>query len=105
MLPRFACCPQERYRTFLESILTHTPLGHEFFHAFPQAIKTNVVAPAADDGRRFDAILKLEMLEDGLAAIAQQLGLAFHGRGSLGLSDAVGASNKGASCCSGLERA
>jgi len=63
-------CPTCRYQAFLNGIQQKEPLSHEFFHAYPQSVKTHVVDA-------FDAIVKLEALEAGLAAIAGRVGTPF----------------------------
>ena len=68
-------CVTCRYAAFLDGIEAREPLSHEFFHAYPQAVKTDVrVQPRT---ARFDAVVKLEGLEPGLRAIAARLGLPF----------------------------
>ena len=60
-------CPSCRYAAFLDSIAALEPLSHDFFHAYPQTVKTLVHGA-------LDAVFKLEALDAGLAAIASRLG-------------------------------
>lgn len=89
-------CPTCRYQAFLDGIQQKEPLSHEFFHAYPQSVKTHVVDA-------FDAIVKLEALEAGLAAIAGRVGTPFRPAvtptGKMAHSHVVDAT----SCCSRVE--
>ena len=77
MAPLQSCArPTCRFHTFLDAIEAGEPLGPEAFHAFPQAFKVNVVTRAP---RRFDAVVKLEALDEGLRGV-QRLALRRHGR-------------------------
>jgi hypothetical protein len=90
-------CASCRYSAFLDGVVRHEPLSHDFFHAYPQAIKTNIVGPP------FDAVVKLEELEDGLASIAAVLGLAFlRNLSGFRVRDS-GNTAKSSRCCTGVD--
>jgi len=46
-------------------------MGYNVFHAYPQAFKLNVIKPLSRNGRRFDALVRLEEFDAGLSAIAR----------------------------------
>ena len=56
--------------------------GEPFFHAWPQALKVGVLRPRA--GRRFDAVAKLERIDDHLEEIRVAAGGGAGGGGDLG---------------------
>lgn len=66
-----AACPNCRYKSFLEGIIKHEKLGSQFFHAYPQTIKTlTELGPV-------DAALPLEDLEGGMRLLAARVGTRF----------------------------
>jgi len=66
--------PNERFHAFLDAVEAGQALGSQFFHAYPQALKLDVVKPAIGDGRRFDALIRLEQVDAGLWAVARLAG-------------------------------
>ena len=89
-------CPTCRYQAFLDGIQQKEPLSHEFFHAYPQSVKTHVVDA-------FDAIVKLEALEAGLAAIAGRVGTPFRPGVAPTKQQSHSHVVKATSCCSRVE--
>lgn len=79
-VPRFLSMPcgnaeeaKARYLTFLDEARRGEPLGSEFFHAFPQALKVDVALRPA---RSFDAVGVLEHLNASMQEIRALVGLA-----------------------------
>lgn len=90
-------CPACRYISFLDGIAAKEPLSHEFFHAFPQTVKTHVAGA-------FSAIIKTEALDAGLAGIAVQLGTrVIQVTATKAAVHSHSSSHKGLSCCSRIE--
>lgn len=86
----------DRYRAFLGGIERHEPLSKAFYHAYPQALKTNVVPEG-----QFDAIVRLESLEDEFAEMAAHLGLRHHKVPVASASQAH--TTKNGTCCPALD--
>lgn len=84
-----------RFLNFLRSIDTNEPLSSWFFHAYPQAIKVNVV-------RQFDSIIKLEAFETGMHSIASRMGLAFNAEALNASAQSRHSTTTGNSCCTNI---
>ena len=64
--------PNEKMHAWLDEIEASNPLGGEFFHAYPQALKLNVIRPSSDTGVRFDALVRLEKFTEGMHEISRR---------------------------------
>ena len=78
-IPCDAASATARFRTFLEELANGTDLGPEAFHAWPQALKLAVVAPRGPEGRRFDALGRLEHIAEDFGEVRAAVGVVAPG--------------------------
>jgi hypothetical protein len=64
-----------RFEAFVDAMLSGLPIGREGHHSWPQALKVDYVTRSR---RRYDAIVRLEAIDGGTAALAVLANASLH---------------------------